>query len=429
MDSGTAGAEAEEVFAQTEQPVDLAPVSTSERISSLDFIRGIAVMGILAANIIAFGQPLMATMYPPAFLSPDNDPQHYWWLAQFVVIDGKMRGLFSVLFGAGLYLFVEKATERGAGQGLAVRRMAFLALFGLLHFYFIWIGDILFLYSVSGLALLAFYTFKPMNQLILGILGYLFSALIFGAMFGGLYWVATSGVMDAAETAEFQSKFMAGMESGTRMTDAIRSGDYLAFVAANFTENLWMPISSLSMAMVETMGLMLIGMGLIRMGFFSGAFDRRKMLLWGWAGIVFGGIGTYLVGTWLISSGFDVLAGMFAYIGFSAAPRLLMILGLAALMVVYAPSATGWLGQRISAAGRAAFTNYLGTSILMLFVFHGWAFALFGELGRPQLYLVVLGAWVVMLAWSKPWLDRFKYGPLEWLWRCLTYGKKFPLRR
>ena len=120
---------------------------------------------------------------------------------------------------------------------------------------------------------------------------------------------------------------------------------------------------------------------------------------------------------------------MLAYVGGSAPPRLPMILGLAALMVAYAPSFTGWLGQRVSAAGRAAFTNYLGTSILMLFVFHGWALGLYGELGRPQLYLVTLFGWAVMLAWSKPWLERYRYGPLEWLWRCLTYGKWFALRR
>jgi uncharacterized protein len=106
-----------------------------------------------------------------------------------------------------------------------------------------------------------------------------------------------------------------------------------------------------------------------------------------------------------------------------------MVLGMAALLVVYAPSATGWLGDRVRAAGRAAFTNYLGTSVLMMLVFHGWALGLYGELNRPQLYVVVALACVVMLAWSKPWLDRYRYGPLEWLWRSLTYRKVFPLRK
>ena len=71
----------------------------------------------------------------------------------------------------------------------------------------------------------------------------------------------------------------------------------------------------------------------------------------------------------------------------------------------------------------------LGTSILMLFVFHGFALGLYGELTRPQLYIVMLVAWAIMLAWSKAWLSVYRYGPLEWLWRCLTYGKLFPIRR
>jgi hypothetical protein len=90
---------------------------------------------------------------------------------------------------------------------------------------------------------------------------------------------------------------------------------------------------------------------------------------------------------------------------------------------------TACYGQQSCTAGRAAFTNYLGTSIVMMFVFHGWALGLFGQLNRPQLYIVVALASVLMLAWSKPWLDRYRYGPLEWLWRCLTYGKVFPLRK
>ena len=103
--------------------------------------------------------------------------------------------------------------------------------------------------------------------------------------------------------------------------------------------------------------------------------------------------------------------------------------GLAALLAQWGSSASGWLAERVSSAGRAAFTNYLGTSVVMLLVFHGWAGGLFGQLGRTELYLVALATCALMLAWSKPWLERFRYGPLEWLWRCLTYGRKFPLRR
>ena len=100
-----------------------------------------------------------------------------------------------------------------------------------------------------------------------------------------------------------------------------------------------------------------------------------------------------------------------------------------ALLALWGQTVSGGLAERVSAAGRAAFSNYLGTSILMLLVFHGWGLGLFGALGRSELYLVMLFTWVLMLLWSKPWLERFRFGPLEWVWRCLTYRKLFPLRR
>ena len=100
-----------------------------------------------------------------------------------------------------------------------------------------------------------------------------------------------------------------------------------------------------------------------------------------------------------------------------------------AALVILLTRKGGGLTQRIAAAGRAAFTNYLGTSIIMTGLFYGWGLGLYGELGRAQLWLVVIAMWVLMLAWSKPWLDRFEYGPLEWLWRSLARGSAQPMRK
>jgi uncharacterized protein len=145
--------------------------------------------------------------------------------------------------------------------------------------------------------------------------------------------------------------------------------------------------------------------------------------------VIAGGLAHLALGLVVQAGGFSYYGTLAAMMGWSPLPRLWMVLGLAALLVAYAPGATGWLAERVRAAGRAAFTNYLGTSVVMMFVFHGWALGLFGQLNRPQLYLVMLLAWAAMLAWSKPWLDRYRYGPLEWLWRCLTYRRLFALRR
>ncbi len=412
----------------------IAPVAAGERINALDFIRGLAVMGILAANIIAFGQPFEAYMYPAAFLTDPGDPNGWMWIAQFVAIDGKMRGLFTLLFGAGIYLFMEKAWARGATRGLQAWRLAILMVFGMVHFFFIWPGDILFYYALFGFVVLACLKWSIKTQLWVGLAGYMLGVLIYAAMFTTTWAIADTSFGEISpELAEARAERIAGIDEALAHGDvpnaAIAAGDYGTLVMHRLTEQ-WSELLSNAMLFgLETLPLMLIGVALYRLGFFNGAIGRAKLLRWGWIGVIAGGLAHLAIGLVVQAGGFTFYGTLAAYIGWSPLPRLWMVLGLAALLVAYAPSATGWLGERIRAAGRAAFTNYLGTSILMMLVFHGWALGLFGELNRPQLYIVVVLAWAVMLAWSKPWLDRFRYGPLEWLWRSLTYRTVFPLRK
>ena len=410
---------------------NVAPVAAAQRIDTLDFIRGIAVMGILWANIVAFGQPFEAYMYPAAFRTDPADPGGWMWITQFVLIDGKMRGLFTLLFGAGLYLFMEKAWARGATWRLQAWRLMILAAFGLFHFFFIWPGDILFFYAVFGFVALACIGWSAKAQLWTGLGGYSFGVLFY-AIFLSIPWaVVDTPIGDNApeQRAELIAEIDTAIAHGAIPSDAVAAGDYGGLIAHRLAEQWSEPLTNVLFFCFESIPLMLIGMALYRLGFFSGTFDRGKMIGWGWAGVIAGALAHLAIGLAVKEGGFTFYGTLAGFIAWSPLPRLPMVLGLAALMVVYAPAATSWLGKRIRAAGRAAFTNYLGTSILMMFVFHGWALGLFGELNRPQLYVVVVLAWVVMLAWSKPWLDRFNYGPLEWVWRCLTYGKMFPLKK
>jgi len=421
----------QEIFGDAQTAV--APVAAAERIDTLDFIRGLAVMGILAANIVAFGQPMEAYMYPAAFLTDAGDPDGWLWIAQFILIDGKMRGLFTLLFGAGMYLFMEKAWARGATRWLQAWRLTVLMGFGLVHFFLIWPGDILFGYGLLGLGALACMGWRASTQLWAG-LGFYFLGTIF---FAGLIYpwlvVETPFGASSPELMEQRTAMLADMERILQAAEvpnaALASGDYVGLVTHRITEKASEVLAVPLMFCLETIPLMLIGMALYRMGFFSGTFDRRKLVLWGWVGVLAGGAGHLGIGLFAQADGFSYHGTLAAFLGMSPLPRLPMVLGLAALLVVYGPSATGWLGDRVRAAGRAAFTNYLGTSVVMMFVFHGWALGLYGELDRLQLYVVVALTWVLMLAWSKPWLDRYRYGPLEWLWRCMTYRTLFPLRR
>lgn len=431
---GASGATPDEFAPQeTVPPAPVMAGKGAQRIASLDFIRGIAVLGILAANIVAFGQPFTAYMYPDAFLTPHGEVSGWMWVAQFVIIDGKMRGLFTLLFGAGMMLFMERAWARGSSRWLQVRRLLWLGLFGLCHFFFIWKGDILFMYAVAGLVALLFVKLERRNQFILGMIGYVFGGLIYLAMAGSMVLGSSGNFGEGAAAQEMQEGMMSAkyedVEESLIDGDLIASGDYAGMVAHNFTDHVGDLGFVLMLFWMETLPLMLIGMALFRKGLFSGGLDARKQRLWGWAGLAVGAALSLWIALAARDEGFNYYGTMAAFLGWSFFPRLLMVLGLAALLGLWGMTASGWLAQRLSAAGRAAFTNYIGTSVLMMLVFHGWAGGLYGDLNRPQLYLVVLGAWAVMLLWSKPWLERFRYGPLEWLWRCLTYGRLFPLRR
>jgi len=417
----------------SEPGLDLTPAKSAERIGSLDLIRGLAVMGILAANIVAFGQPFSAYMFPEAFLVPAADPGGWQWITQFVLIDGKMRGLFTLLFGAGLYLFMERAWGRGATRWLQARRLVILLLFGIVHFFFIWRGDILMFYALAGLLALPFLKWAAKTQLMVGIIGYVLGAIAYGAMLGPLPLLADNALGDDPNSAEISASLEEGKQA-TFADDAVvselkRSGDYVGLTQHRLEEYAFKPISGFLFFGMETLPLIFIGIAIYRLGFFSGEINRRSMIMWGWIGLLVGAALHLLIALWVKSLGFSYYGTLAGFMGVSPLPRLAMVLGLASLLVVYSPGWAGWLGQRIAAAGRAAFTNYLGTSIVMLFVFHGWALGLFGELNRPQLYLVTALTWVLILTWSKPWLERYRYGPLEWLWRCMTYGKRFPLKR
>jgi len=422
---------AEAPAAAPDQPI--APSAGDARIASLDFIRGIAVLGILAANIVAFGQPMTAYMYPGAFTTPHGAAEDWMWAAQFVLIDGKMRGLFTLLFGAGMYLFLERAWARGGGRWLQARRLFWLGVFGLLHFFLLWRGDILFGYALLGLVALGFARLPATGQLILGLLGYAAGCILYGAMTISMAHYAAAELPAGSAMIGMQEGLIQtrddDLADGVHETELIASGDYAGFVAHNLADHAFDPLVMAGFFMFETVPLMLLGMALYRLGLFGGAIAAARLRRWGWAGVILGTALTIPIALSALRGGLEYYQALAAFLGWSMLPRLLVILGLAALLVTWAPHATGALGRRISAAGRTAFTNYLGTTMLMVLIFHGWAGGLFAELTRGQLYLVMLLGWAAMLAWPVWWLARYRFGPLEWLWRSLTYGQVFPLRR
>jgi uncharacterized protein len=411
------------------------PVRASERLVTLDFIRGIAVLGILFANITAFGHPYMAYFWPQALAEPATAGDRMVWLFQTIFVDNKFRGLFSLLFGAGIYLFMDRAWARGRGVSLQFRRLAILLLFGLAHYFLIWRGDILTVYAVSGMLALQMLHWSARKQLVVGLVLYVFGLLAMIAIVGSNLAIASSpqvtAQLDEATRAQFAQAPQDTLESAREEVVLYREGSYLDIVEKTVTEDAGQLVQEVLLVVpTETLALVLIGMALFRMGLFSGGMDRARMRRWGWIGVVAGVLVTVPIALLPYRADFPFFLTLFVFNGLARVGQLPMVLGLAALLALWAPTAArGWLGSRFAAAGRMAFSNYLGTSILMMFVFHGWALGFFGEFNRLELFALVVATWALMLAWSKPWLERFRYGPLEWLWRCLTYGKVFPLRR
>jgi uncharacterized protein len=180
--------------------------------------------------------------------------------------------------------------------------------------------------------------------------------------------------------------------------------------------------------MADTVGLMLIGMAGYKSGFLTGAWRDAQYRKIAVPAIALGIAAGLAVVSYDIASRFYAV-GIFAAFVILETPFItIMALGYAALIVLLSRR-HGALTERIAAAGRCAFTNYLGTSIIASLVFNGWGLGLYGSLSRWQAWLLAPAIWCAMLLWSKPWLDRFNYGPFEWAWRSLSRGKLQPMRK
>ena len=404
------------------------------RIATLDIVRGVAVMGILAMNIVAFALPMAAYMNPLAYGS-ESAVDFAAYAFNFVLIDGKMRGLFSFLFGASMLLVIDRAEAKGESPAAVhYRRMLVLLLFGAIHFYLIWFGDILFGYATIGMVAFLFRRKEPKVLILIGIALILLEFLMMFGMAAQVRDLAPQVAQPGASAEVI--RVWNEMTAWVRVPTQAEIGEQMSLILGpwsglahnQLTKHAFDPLFFSLMFGPETLAYMLFGMAALKSGYLTGAWtdeQYRRAAIRGYAiSLPF-----YLLLIWLIfRANFSVLA-LFTYsMVATVLLRPFMIPAVAALVILFTRR-RGWLTERIAAAGRAAFTNYLGTSILMTGLFYGWGLGLFGELSRAQLWLVVMAMWVVMLAWSKPWLDRFEYGPLEWLWRSLSRGEVQRMRK
>ncbi len=386
---------------------------TLERYRALDAVRGIAIMGILAMNVISFAMPEAAYLNPLAWGSA-SQADLLSWSAAFILVDGKMRGLFSLLFGASMLLVYGRA-QVGDGNGAEVhkRRMWSLLGLGLLHYYLIWSGDILAMYAACGLVGMMLLVISDRSRLIGAAILFSLSLVIYTGVMAALYTASDGGEalrsLGGAGPAEFAGEV------------AIYRGSYLGILADRFGRDGAGPLVLTAMYGLETLALMALGIILLRNGFLTGQWETPRYRRFAVQCYAIGLPGSIALVCWCWWSGFDTLIVVGSGLAWSMPFRIATMFGHAAIaMMAWKAFVSSAAMARIEAAGRMAFSNYLGTSLLMTTLFYGYGFGWFGHLTRWQTYLICLPVWALMLLWSKPWLERFDYGPMEFLWRKLA---------
>ncbi|MCD4696039.1 MAG: DUF418 domain-containing protein [Bacteroidales bacterium] len=398
--------------------------SPEQRIISLDLLRGFAVLGILIMNIQSFSAIGAAYINPTAY--GDLTGLNKWiWILSELFADSKFMSIFSMLFGVGIIIFTERALKKGRRAGrLHYRRNFWLFLFGMVHAYLIWYGDILVAYSLCAFLAFVFRKLKPKTLLIYSVLFFIVPIIFtVGSGLSIEYWPEETynqnkqtWIPDAAtidtEMAAMRGNWIEQMD--IRIPGAIFLQTFLFF-----WQTFW-----------RVMSMMLLGMVLYKWGVMSAEKSKSFYLK---MGIISLSLGYLFTGTGIIqnfnhnwSMDYSMFAGsMFNYTG-----SIGVALGYIALVMFFVKSTFGRvLKYMLISVGRMAFTNYILMSIICTFIFYGHGFGLFGKIERTGQILIVLAVWIIILVISHSWLKKFQYGPLEWLWRVLTYWQKQPMKK
>ena len=413
------------------QPAD----PSLDRYITLDAVRGFAVMAILAMNIVDFAMPQVAYMSPAAY-GGTTGFNLVSWVFSTLFIDGKMRGLFSVLFGASMMLVINRATAKGESPAkVHYARMISLLLIGLIHFFLIWDGDILVSYAAIGCLAYLFHGWTARKLIRTAIILYILATLLLTGGMGSELSRQIAAQAPGADAA-LVKKYDENMRNSPFRAEAVANeikvhrGRYSDIVAHKWNDNKFDPLNGIILGLLETLPMMLIGMAMMKNGFLTGAMADAYYRSIAWQTIPASLFMTIIIICAEWQSGFDGLVMVNGIVAWTAFPRLAMTVGYAALLVQFIRRyKNSPVTARLAATGQCAFTNYLGTSIVMTTIFYGYGFGLFGHTERAALWPFVIGAWIIMLLWSKPWLTRFRYGPLEWLWRSMARLRLQPMQR
>lgn len=422
------------------------PVQRKSRINSLDVIRGIALLGILLMNINGMGLPY-AYSDPSIIAGGAEGLNLKVWIANEMLFEGTMRGLFTLLFGAGVLLLTSRLEKNGAGIAVAdiyYRRILWLLVFGLINVWvFLWHGDILYPYALFALMLFPFRNASVKNLFLVG--GLLICV--------GILW-DISDYRNTLKTQKEGMEIQTLQDMGTPLTetqenslkdweklkakhtpeevteeiDNMRQGYWAVLmnkVKMNQFMQTWFPYRIWPW---DILSFMLLGMAFFKLRIFHGERSHRFYLVMALVGYALGLAINYYETRMVLASDFDEVVIHRAHQTYQMG-RLFTTMGHVGLFMLFIKSGMlGFLQKALAAVGKMALTNYLMHSVVTSIVFYGFGFALYGQLERYELYYIVFSLWAAQLVISPIWLTYFQYGPVEWLWRSLTYQKKQDFR-
>lgn len=387
----------------------------SERIASLDVLRGLGILGILAVNAAFFAMPI-AVMADPQVLGPMNEASASVWSVVRIGFERKFVTLFAMLFGASILLVGGDDKQDPERSRNLTRRLGWLLLFGLIHGAAVWYGDILLTYAVAGFIAAQLRGWPAGRLFAAGAAVY----LLFALMEAGSYWllaIAPAGAADAGFSAEAARAEIEAFRGSLGQVQLQNLRNWSALLGGGL------------LVIPSTCGLMLVGMGLFKTGvllarrgvaFYLFLLAAGGLALWGiaWAALREAG------------AGFDDWSAFALFMTLNVVLAPAATLGYLALVCLVLKSPVRALAAPLAATGQMAFTNYICQSLIMTGIFWaGRGLGLFGSFSYAELAFVVAGVWLLQLIWSPLWMRFFRYGPLEWIWRRLTYAQPVAFRR
>ncbi|WNB91348.1 DUF418 domain-containing protein [Bacillus sp. NEB1478] len=394
-----------------------APIGEKQRIESLDILRGIAIFGILLVNMKSFSGP----DDPVRSLSYEffDQPYHIWTniLLDFFV-QGNFITMFSFLFGFGMILMAERAAENDKGfVTVWIRRQFVLLAFGILHVVLFWYGDILITYSIVGLLMLLFYKLPPKFLLIAGIV----LLVLYGLFMTSLtyfYWASGTALSEqAASNAHYLSEIKQSVQ-------IYSEGTFGEITSERIRE--WTDLNSfLPFFIAGLLPMFLWGAYAAKKRTFS---NRTLWKLW-FATMILGAGSKLLPILWFGYKGEDWHYDTVMSWGYEFGGPMMSIFYICSIVLLNRHGKFKRLFNLFRFTGRMAFTNYLTQSIVATTIFYSYGFGLYGKYGPLVGVCFAFIIFGVQVVFSKWWLANYYFGPFEWVWRSLTYGKVQRLKR